>query len=107
MRIQRLLAIAQTSTFLSADAFRLAILQAKEGTDTSLYQDIVETFKKLLPDDPLTQLDTEWVQKQNIRIKAETNRLEYELKAYKNNLIKESIRVSGKRKELYAKAISC
>ena len=107
MRIQRLLAIAQTSTFLSADAFRLAILQAKEGTDTNLYQDIVETFKKLLPDDPLTQLDTEWVQKQNGRIKAETNRLEYELKAYKNNLIKESIRVSEKRKEFYAKAISC
>jgi len=94
LRIQRLVAIAHTSTILSADAFRLAILQAKEGTDTHLYHSIVEAFKKLLPDDPLTQLDTEWVQKQNNKIKAETNRLEYELKAYKNNLIKESIRVS-------------
>ena len=38
--------------------------------------------------------DLAWVDKMTRQVKVETDRLEAELKGYKNNLIKESIRVS-------------
>jgi COP9 signalosome complex subunit 1 len=40
------------------------------------------------------QADSAWIEKKDKQNKAETTRLEHELKGYKNNLIKESIRVS-------------
>jgi hypothetical protein len=40
------------------------------------------------------QADPAWMEKKDKQNKAETTRLEHELKGYKNNLIKESIRVS-------------
>lgn len=39
--------------------------------------------------------DLAWVDKMTKQVKSETDRLEAELKGYKNNLIKESIRVSN------------
>ena len=41
------------------------------------------------------QTDLAWMEKKEKQNKAETTRLEHELKGYKNNLIKESIRVSS------------
>lgn len=41
------------------------------------------------------QLDTKWIEHMQKVIKAETDRLEHELRGYKNNLIKESIRVGN------------
>lgn len=58
-----------------------------------LYSNIVDEFAKLLPQDPLAQKDTEWMQIQSRNAKLQTDRLEHELRAYRNNLIKESIRV--------------
>jgi COP9 signalosome complex subunit 1 len=40
------------------------------------------------------QADPAWMERKDKQNKAETTRLEHELKGYKNNLIKESIRVS-------------
>jgi hypothetical protein len=40
------------------------------------------------------QADSAWMEKKDKQNRAETTRLEHELKGYKNNLIKESIRVS-------------
>ena len=48
----------------------------------------------ILPEDPEAVLDTAWIQKTSDEVKYLTDRLESELKGYKNNLIKESIRVS-------------
>jgi len=91
--MRRLVTIAYSSTFLSADAFRLAIRQAKEGINVDLYGSLVDEFGKLLPDDPLAQKDAEWMQNQRRKAKTQTDRLEHELRQYRNNLIKESIRV--------------
>ena len=41
--------------------------------------------------------DVEWVERTRKRVKVETDKMETELKGYKNNLIKESIRVNGFR----------
>lgn len=48
--------------------------------------------------------DVAWVDKMTRQVKAETERLEAELKGYKNNLIKESIRV---RLQFRRAKISC
>jgi hypothetical protein len=47
-----------------------------------------------LPKDIQEGIDMPWAERQAKIIKAETDRLEAELRTYKNNLIKESIRVS-------------
>jgi COP9 signalosome complex subunit 1 len=46
------------------------------------------------PSDPDAIFDQTWLAAQEHSNKSETNRLLAELKGYKNNLIKESIRVS-------------
>jgi COP9 signalosome complex subunit 1 len=48
------------------------------------------------PDDPDARLDMNWMETTAKQVKAETDRLEFELKGYKNNLIKESIRVGSR-----------
>jgi COP9 signalosome complex subunit 1 len=47
----------------------------------------------LTPGDPDGVIDRSWVERKEKQNKAESSRLEAELKGYKNNLIKESIRV--------------
>ena len=53
----------------------------------------METLQQIAPDDPDSTLDTGWIERVTKQVAAETERLESELKGYKNNLIKESIRV--------------
>ena len=57
----------------------------------------MEALRIVAPDDPNSQPDRVWVSNTERANKAETARLEAELKGYKNNLIKESIRVSWAR----------
>lgn len=58
------------------------------------YIDAVNALKAhLAPGDKDGIVDQAWVEKREKQNKAESNRLEAELKGYKNNLIKESIRV--------------
>lgn len=66
--------------------------------DIDLYNRIVEEFSKLLPQDPLAQRDAQWIQDTSRKAKLQTDRLEHELRAYRNNLIKESIRVGNEYK---------
>ena len=73
---------------------RAAVAEAKKGTDVKLYEKIASTLYSIAPEDPEATLDTAWVQKTSDEVKYLTDRLESELKGYKNNLIKESIRVS-------------
>lgn len=59
------------------------------------YFDLVEAFSNIAPKDPLAIPDLGWADKKKRDVKDEQEKLEHELKSYKNNLIKESIRVSS------------
>lgn len=93
-RQARLALIGTTSTYLAVDALRLAIREGKQGKDINAYMEVSDTLHSILPDDPEGVPDLQWVETRTKEVKAQTDKLEAELKAYKNNLIKESIRVS-------------
>ncbi|QDS71962.1 hypothetical protein FKW77_001138 [Venturia effusa] len=92
-KIMRLRMIATTCPPLALEAFRMAITDLMTGKDVQGYMDVVAEFQKLAPNEPLAQINTAWATQQTQRNNTETNRLEHELKTYKNNLIKESIRM--------------
>ena len=92
-RIERLFHIAKTSTVLYHEAIEMASAEAKEGKDTDLYEKVIALRAALEPGNPKAHKDDAWVTKINRENKSETSKLEMELKGYKNNLIKESIRV--------------
>ncbi len=54
----------------------------------------MDSLHQIVPDDPDATPDLGWIDRTIKQVKTETDRLEQELKGYKNNLIKESIRVS-------------
>ena len=92
-RFKRLFLIGTCSTYLATDALRLAVTEAKSDRDVSRYESAVRALAEVAPNDKEGSLDTEWVERMRRVTKAETDRLEQELRGYKNNLIKESIRV--------------
>ncbi|CAN9255788.1 unnamed protein product [Alternaria alternata] len=94
-RIDRLHHIGAHSPYLAADAYRLAIAEAKRGKNVDLYTTLVEQFSRIVPQDPASVTDTAWVEKKTREVREEHDRLEHELKSYKNNLIKESIRMGN------------
>jgi len=94
-RFERLLFIAQTSVALCLDALKAAHAEAKRGKDLHRYREVVALIQVVAPEDPDGKLDRAWLANTERSNKAETTRLEAELKGYKNNLIKESIRVSS------------
>lgn len=63
----------------------------------SLYRNAVETLREVAPGEPEAEPDKEWVEATERSNKKETQRLETELRGYKNNLVKESVRVSATR----------
>jgi COP9 signalosome complex subunit 1 len=73
---------------------KAAIGEAKKGKDIRRYTDAVECLRIAGPSEPEAEFDRTWLDQTEKANKAETHRLELELKGYKNNLIKESIRVS-------------
>jgi len=94
-RIDRLHHIGAHSPYLASDAYRLAIAEAKRGKNVDLYTTLVEQFSRIAPQDPASVTDTAWVEKKTREVREEHDRLEHELKSYKNNLIKESIRMGN------------
>ncbi|KAF2031335.1 PCI-domain-containing protein [Setomelanomma holmii] len=94
-RIDRLHHIGSHSPFLAVDAYRLAISEAKKGKNVGLYTALVEVFSGIAPNDPAALMDTTWAEKKTRDTSHEQDRLEHELKSYKNNLIKESIRMGN------------
>jgi len=91
--VNRLLNIARLCPPLALDALRLAIPTSKSAKDTQQYLDLIKLLHSINPDDPLATVDAAWVEKTNKLNEHETDRLEHELRGYKNNLIKESIRM--------------
>ncbi|KAL8762696.1 MAG: hypothetical protein Q9184_001350 [Pyrenodesmia sp. 2 TL-2023] len=92
-RFDRLLHIGTTSTLLAAEALRYAVAEAKQGRDIRNYDAAVSAIMEIMPGDRHATPDVAWKEKVNKQIKAESDRLETELRGYKNNLIKESIRM--------------
>ncbi|KAF3039445.1 hypothetical protein E8E11_001837 [Didymella keratinophila] len=92
-RIDRLHHIGSHSPYLALDAYRLAIAEAKKGKNVNLYLQLVEELSSIAPQDPAALTDTTWAEKKAQETQREQDRLEHELKSYKNNLIKESIRM--------------
>jgi COP9 signalosome complex subunit 1 len=70
----------------------MAIAAAKKGKDVPLYSRLHDTASRLGMQD-LANADREWMSRQEEANRRELARLEGELKGYKNNLIRESIRM--------------
>lgn len=76
------------------DALKLAAHEVlKNGRDVHQYQAICDDLRSLAPADPDSNANKQWIDRTNKANHAELHRLESELKGYKNNLVKESIRV--------------
>lgn len=95
-RFDRLFLIGRSSVVLCADALKAAVAEAKKGRDIQRYRESVECLRIAAPNEPDAFLDSAWIDKVDKANTAETHRLEMELKGYKNNLVKESIRVCPK-----------
>ncbi|KAI9750111.1 MAG: hypothetical protein M1815_002029 [Lichina confinis] len=94
-RYARLALIGSHSTYLALEASRAAVLEAKRGKDVKRYVQAVERLAALAPDDPEAEPDRSWVETTTKESEAAAERMEAELKRYKNNLIKESIRMGN------------
>ncbi|KAL5114477.1 hypothetical protein ACEQ8H_007620 [Pleosporales sp. CAS-2024a] len=94
-RLSRLHHIGSHSPYFALDAYRLAIAEAKKTKNVPLYTALVEDFGNIAPQDPAALLDATWVERRTRETQQEQDRLEHELKSYKNNLIKESIRMGN------------
>ncbi|OZJ03716.1 hypothetical protein BZG36_03295 [Bifiguratus adelaidae] len=95
-KIERLLFIAERCPGLAIEAYTLAVAEIKANTlDTARYQATVNSLNNLLEKEgkaPLT-VDQKWIELTSKKVKTASEKLEAELKSYKNNLIKESIRM--------------
>lgn len=67
--------------------------EAKQGKDVTRYKEAWSCLRLAAPDEPEAVRDEDWIQSREAENTHETNRLENELRQYRNNLIKESIRV--------------
>ena len=92
-RFERLYTIGVSSIPLSVEALRLAVQEAKTGNSVQRYIIAQRALAVAAPDDAEAKLDQEWLDETRKRVERKTIKLETELKGYKNNLIKESIRV--------------
>jgi COP9 signalosome complex subunit 1 len=92
-RYDRLYLIGTCSPLLANDALKAAITEAQNSKDVNRYEKAVRALAEVAPGDPDATLSSVWVQDTQRFVKAQTERLEHELRGYKNNLIKESIRV--------------
>lgn len=92
-RFDRLFHIGKACVPLCVEALKQAVREAKQGNDVGRYKDAWDCISVAAPTEPEAVYDPTWVaQKEDINAQ-ETARLELELKGYKNNLVKESIRV--------------
>ncbi|KAM0275900.1 hypothetical protein ACHAQH_007287 [Verticillium albo-atrum] len=92
-RLDRLLTIGRCCVPLCVEALKAAVVEAKSGRDVERYREIWECIRVAAPAEPEAVYDQEWADKTTKENRQETHHLETQLKGYKNNLIKESIRV--------------
>lgn len=94
-RFERLILIGRSSVPLCVDALKNAITEAKKGRDIERYREAVECLRIAAPNESETALDHAWMEAVKKSNKNEIHRLTMELKGYKNNLIKESVRMGN------------
>lgn len=92
-RFERLYTIGTSSTQLCLEALKAAVTEAKQGKDVQRYEIATSALLEIAPQDLDAVPDQAWIDRIKKQVKAETDKMELELKGYKNNLIKESIRV--------------
>lgn len=91
-RLTRLSHIANICPFLAHDALSLALrIIEKEYLDVALYEKLSEKLSTL---DTGFLADSKWIESTSQNSKVIEEKLEMELKSYRNNLIKESIRMA-------------
>jgi COP9 signalosome complex subunit 1 len=78
---------------LAVEALKAAVAEAKSGLDVQRYRETWEMISIVAPKEPEAIFDQAWADRVTKEAQEETHRLEQQLKGYKNNLIKESIRV--------------
>ena len=92
---RRLYLIALCSTVLREEATKLAIKEAKKGSDVHFFNEALALLQQISNLKDVEKLsDRSWAKDQEKKNSTDSHKLENELKGYKNNLIKESIRVS-------------
>jgi len=95
-QIHRLRFVALKSTPYAVDALKLAVRLIKDTTlNVALYQETVKQLQQHNAALPEAALDQAWMDYATRSSKLTVEKLEAELKNYKNNLIKESIRVNS------------
>jgi COP9 signalosome complex subunit 1 len=96
-KISRACFIAERCPALEIEAYKLALAETQTNTfDTQKYEHIATRLNSALKarNEPEVPIDREWMQTTQKQSKVTTEKLEAELRNYKNNMIKESIRVS-------------
>ncbi|KAK9237287.1 26S proteasome subunit RPN7-domain-containing protein [Lipomyces kononenkoae] len=93
--VDRLLFIADRCPRLAKDALILAINALKQTAEVSRYEDAVDRLHEVAGLDPHATIDSVWVDNVTKATRLTGDKLELELKSYKNNLIKESIRMGN------------
>jgi COP9 signalosome complex subunit 1 len=91
--VDRLVTIYRAKNHLSINALRHAIRKSKEGSNVDRYSSLVAMLHDAQPSDPLADQDLDWLNMTRKKSRLDAERLNNELNQYKNNLIKESIRV--------------
>ncbi|KAK3379452.1 26S proteasome subunit RPN7-domain-containing protein [Lasiosphaeria ovina] len=94
-RYDRLFLIGRSSVPLCVDALKAAAAEAKRGRDTHRYREAVECLRIAAPSEPEATFDQAWLESVDAINGSEITRLLAELKGYKNNLVKESIRIGN------------
>ena len=93
-RLDRLITIGLTSLPLQYPALKAAQSEARGLRNIPRYLTLSEHLEKLYPNDASIRQDPSYMQEVTGLTQLESQRLENELKGYKNNLIKESIRMA-------------
>ncbi|CAG8522186.1 23146_t:CDS:2 [Cetraspora pellucida] len=95
-KVDRLLFIAKRCPPLQIDAYKLALQELRDNSlDHTKYLNTANKLNEVLASQgyPSYPVDNAWVETTQKRAKTTLERLEVELKNFKNNLIKESIRM--------------
>ncbi|KAK9768855.1 hypothetical protein K7432_000189 [Basidiobolus ranarum] len=98
-RFERLLFIAERCPPLQVEAYKQTLKEIQaNSSDTNKYLDTLAKLNEVLisKGEETVSQDSAWIETTNKRNKLHAEKLEAELKNYKNNLIKESIRMGHK-----------
>ncbi|KAI9008335.1 26S proteasome subunit RPN7-domain-containing protein [Gaertneriomyces semiglobifer] len=94
-KIERLLFIADRCPPLAVDAYSAALQELQSTADVSKYVKVHKKLNEVLSANgkPSASLNEPWIDRMTKEARLKTEKLEKELKDYKNNMIKESIRM--------------